>query len=194
VSSLSFPALATLNVGGVSIDGVGGENATVDFSALTAAPGTVRVGGSVVTSIDFGELVTVGGLLIVGTSRIESIDLSKLTTVSGAVLVSQMLGLTSLSLPELTSTGTFADDLSFLVDGIQDMTTLSVPKLASTAGQFTITDNDELSSITFSALDTVGADFTVSDNPMLPCADAIALGAQATVTGTTTTTGNNACP
>lgn len=161
-TSLSFPSL--VSVGG-------------NFNAITLP---------VLTTFDFPALTTVSGIQGVDIQDVyllEALTLTALTTVTGEFAVQGMDACTSMDVSNMTSCGGFHifDSLfievsapaltttnggAVVINGLADMTTLSLPNVVGDAINIQLYDCPSLTTVDLSALATPGG-INIHDNAVL---------------------------
>ena len=146
-----------------------GDNAAlteVSLTGLTEADGTVELSHNpALRRIDWGPTPTVKGSFdIVANPSLEALDLSAVTRIDGDLGLVDLPRLAKLNAPNLQ---TVQSDL--VVRGTTALKGLTLPGLQSVAGHLILQDNGALVSLgELSALERVGEQIYVHDNPKLP--------------------------
>jgi hypothetical protein len=148
----------------------------------------VTIQGAGIQVINLRSLRTVGNTLSIGgIDALDYADLGSLESVNGFSMTSTN-GVDEVDLPALMTVG--SGGLDFIQN--DDLVTVSAPVL-TTVGYLIINGHPAMTGLSIGSLTTVNGNFTVTDNPMLPCSDVISAAAGMTITGTTTITGNSGC-
>jgi hypothetical protein len=135
----------------------------------------IRTGGNLDLSALRAPLAVAGDLVIGPTVAIEQVTLPGLRAVDGSIRVVGNGLLQGLFLPALERAG------GIEIDGNVAVTTISLPRLATTRGGLAITDNASLEMVDAPMLLSIGGDLVIAASPKLSLFDAPQLARTAAV-------------
>ena len=175
-----------------SMDGNFFVAAATNAPSLLEVVGRLTVGGP----LSADSLVTIHEILDATSSSLSSISLPALASAGGLRILAA--NLTSLELPSLASVApTPVGGNGSVVVRATNVALLAMPSLSAIANELLIIDNDFLTDIDFPVLTALGPLLRISQNPLLPTCQAIALRDQliaAGWTGTASIGGNGSGP
>lgn len=118
------------------------------------------------TTVDLGSITNLVNLVITKNSNLATINLSGLLYIFDSFLIDGNNALSTLSVPFLKSVTTGGDS-DFSISNNPSLTSISFLALINTAGSFSIRYNDTLISILFPALKTASS-ISIRNNALIP--------------------------